>query len=227
MKEDIYKKFYEAEADFKEFLPEKDVEVNARVRLVYKLLPKKGVKSILDVGCGDGYLCYCLHKKYHVEGVDISEKRINRAKKLYPYIHFKVGALPELPYSDSSFDLVTAVETLEHVPELDEAMKELKRVSRKYILITVPYKERPTPVYCPYCSKVFYKNGHLHYFDEEILSNLMKKNNLRIIKMKKMCILPYIRLKRLPMFIKDILNELSLISGIIYINFIGVLVEKM
>ena len=115
MKEDIYKKFYEAEADFKEFLPEKDVEVNARVRLVYKLLPKKGVKSILDVG-------------------------------------------------------VTAVEVLEHIPELDEAVKELKRVSRKYILITVPYKERPTPVYCPYCSKVFYKNGHLHYFDEEILS---------------------------------------------------------
>jgi SAM-dependent methyltransferase len=64
-------------------------------------------KNALDVGCGYGRMAECLGELgYHVTGVEPSERVISAAAQYQPEHCWKVGALPQLPVSKESFDLV-------------------------------------------------------------------------------------------------------------------------
>ncbi len=96
---------------------------------------------ILDAGCGEGFTLaklYELKIGKELAGIDYSKIAIDTAKKLFPYLNVKTGDIYKLPYKDNSFDLVICTEVLEHLEKPVEAISELKRVSSKYILFTVP-----------------------------------------------------------------------------------------
>jgi len=204
---DKFKKFYEEDAKLKkQILPEECVLEELRTKLAFSIIPKD-IESVLDVGCGEGYLCSILSKKVKlVSGIDISRIRIKKAKKRFKKMVFKIANILSLPYDNDSFDLVLAVTTLEHVPNLKEAIKEMIRVSRKYIAFVVPYKMKPIKIVCFHCLKKFYLFGHIHYFDEKLIKKIAKGNELRIIRIKKLARLPYLMFKSYPEFIKDFLN---------------------
>lgn len=217
-----WKRFYEKEAKLVKFLPEEDPAEEVRVKLALSLIPKN-VGSVLDVGCGDGYLCSVLKEKVGmVSGMDISETRIKRAKKGFKGIDFRTGDVTALPYKNDFFDLVIAVEVLEHIRNFKKSVKEMRRVSRKFVAFTVPYKEEPKKVICPHCLKKFYLSGHINYFDENIIKELAKENSLKILKVKKMSPFPYLKFRSYPRFVKDFLSQLVAmkIGG-----YIGVLFE--
>jgi len=97
--------------------------------------------NILDVGCGEGVTIVKLKqskigKTY--EGIDNSEDALRIGKKLYPGIDIKIGDIYNLPYKDNSFDLVVCTEVLEHLYRPKKALTELKRISSKYVLLSVP-----------------------------------------------------------------------------------------
>lgn len=73
-------------------------------------------------------------------GVDVSYSALGRA----PNRRRVAGDLSHLPFRDESFDFVLVSEVVEHIPvdALPKVVVELRRVSCKYILITVPYRER-------------------------------------------------------------------------------------
>ena len=48
------------------------------------------------------------------------------------------GSIYELPFADNSFDIVTCHHTIEHLRELPDAIKELKRVAKKQLIIVTP-----------------------------------------------------------------------------------------
>jgi SAM-dependent methyltransferase len=97
--------------------------------------------SVLDVGCGKGFMLFDMIKAIpgiDVEGIDISEYAINHA---VPEVseHLRVANAKDLPFNDKSFDLVISINTIHNLPidECKQALREIQRVSRKNAFITV------------------------------------------------------------------------------------------
>src|ERR1035437_6082749 len=110
-------------------------------RHLVNLTSTKKVDSILDVGCGEGFTLNRLKEKgigKKLEGLEYLKAAIELGKKTYPDIKIIQGSIYELPYKDNLFDLVLCTEVLEHLEEPEKALKELVRVSKKYLVISVP-----------------------------------------------------------------------------------------
>jgi ubiquinone/menaquinone biosynthesis C-methylase UbiE len=113
-------------------------EVVKDIRDYYHLTPES---SILDVGCGKGFMLYDfmqLIPGITLAGIDISEYAIEHAKKeVKPFVH--VGDARELPFADNSFDLVLSITTIHNLDRegCRRALQEIERVSRKDKFITV------------------------------------------------------------------------------------------
>ena len=84
---------------------------------------------ILDVGCGTGANLLLLSKYGDAEGVDISDDALAFCRKR-GLQKVKKGAAEELPYSDSEFDLITALDVVEHLDDDLAGLKEMRRVLR-------------------------------------------------------------------------------------------------
>ena len=101
----------------------------------------KAESSVLDVGCGKGFMLYDLYQMIpgiKLSGVDISEYAINNSKLEVRNL-LKVGNAKKLPFSSKSFDIVISINTI-HNLEKEEcaiALKEISRVSKKHSFITV------------------------------------------------------------------------------------------
>ena len=88
-------------------------------------------KNILDVGCGGGFLSNALAQHgYEVTGVDLSEEslRVAKAHDLSGTITYMPADAYHLPFEDQSFDVVTAMDFLEHVDRPEDVVKECARV---------------------------------------------------------------------------------------------------
>jgi 2-polyprenyl-6-hydroxyphenyl methylase / 3-demethylubiquinone-9 3-methyltransferase len=90
--------------------------------------------KVLDVGCGGGYLTNYLAKKGHlVSGVDLSEQSLQIAKKedTTASVDYRRASAYELPYLKDSFDVVCAMDLLEHVEKPATVIAEAARVLKK------------------------------------------------------------------------------------------------
>lgn len=99
------------------------------------------IESVLDVGCGEGFTLNRLKEEgigKKLEGVDFLDSAIRIGKNLHPDLTLKQGNIYELEYKNNSFDLVMATEVLEHLEDPRKGLKELIRVSKKYLLLSVP-----------------------------------------------------------------------------------------
>lgn len=110
--------------------------------LVEKVGHTKRVKTICEIGCGEGELLKRLRFKFpdaEIHACDLSANEIAKAKKNCQGlgIHFSIQDAQKLTYSDKMFDLVIACEVLEHIPDPDKAISEIKRVG-KLAIVSVP-----------------------------------------------------------------------------------------
>lgn len=106
-----------------------------------KLAKSVNPTSILDVGCGEGFSLNKLNENNigeKLEGVDYSKEAISIGKKLFPNLSLKQDSIYNLPYKDNTFDIVLSTEVLEHLENPKKALREILRVSKKYILVSVP-----------------------------------------------------------------------------------------
>jgi SAM-dependent methyltransferase len=94
---------------------------------------------ILDVGCGTGANLKVLAAYGRAEGVDISPQAVDFCRER-GLDSVKLGAIEELPYDDDSFELVTALDVVEHLDDDVAGLREMRRVLRPdgRILIFVP-----------------------------------------------------------------------------------------
>lgn len=164
-----YRDFYEFEADYYRITPEEEAAWTHRRDLVHQLLPDGAVTSILDAGCGDGSLANDLKRKYGcpVVGLDLAAKRVAFAKKRVKDVGFGQASIYQLPFRDSSFDLVVCTDLLEHLDDPQKAMSELVRVSKRAVVISVPYKITIEKTLCTHCGKDYFLYGHQHSFGKE------------------------------------------------------------
>lgn len=104
-------------------------------------LKKLKPESILDVGCGEGFTLNKLQKAQigtKLEGIEYMDDAIQLGKEMHPDLRITKGDIYKLPYKDNSFDVVICSEVLEHLDDPTAALKELKRVSKKYVALSVP-----------------------------------------------------------------------------------------
>lgn len=149
--------------------------------------------SILDVGCGEGFTMDKLSKNQigeKIEGIEYSKDAIAFGKKLFPNLIFKEGSIYKLPYKDSSFDLVICTEVLEHLEEPTKALKEILRISKKYLIISVP--NEPLFMLSNFLrgknfSRLGNDEGHINHWSPSSLRKYLTQNKVKIKKI----ILPF------------------------------------
>ena len=104
------------------------------------LVETSNVKKILEVGCGEGYIIKHLREKFNVNiiGMDISNDILEIARSMNPNLKFFLGDIYKLGFKDDSFDMVLILEVLEHLKYPNRALEEIKRVSKEYVIVSVP-----------------------------------------------------------------------------------------
>lgn len=97
--------------------------------------------SLLDVGGAEGYKAALARDVFGGEAwsCDLSEAACKRAEALYG-VPGKAVDIHALPFPDDRFDVVLCSETLEHVARIEDATRELLRVARRAVVITVPHE---------------------------------------------------------------------------------------
>lgn len=100
-------------------------------------------KTVLDVASGEGYGAALMSQVgRHVMGVDLNTDAVAHATNKYrsTRLQFEAADICDLPYDDGRFDVITCFETIEHVKEHDQVMRELKRVLKPngILIISTP-----------------------------------------------------------------------------------------
>jgi len=148
----------------------------------------------LEIGPGNNFINdYLRRLGYNVKTLDI-----NQANR--PDV---IGSVLELPFADNSFDLILCAEVLEHLPfsEFEKALGELRRVSKKYVILSLPrwgwlfYIKLKLP-FLNYLKLYFklsgikkHKSGGEHFWEVgkigyplKKIKNLIKEKKFKIIK---------------------------------------------
>ena len=108
-----------------------------------ELLERAAPRSVLDVGCGEGVVTERWARVLAprpVIGIDLPDPKLQaewRARQR-DNLEFCSGRAESLPFGDGEVDLVTAIETLEHVAEPERALAEMARVAGRHLLVSVP-----------------------------------------------------------------------------------------
>ena len=98
-------------------------------------------KSVLDVGSGEGIASEMIRKNVteNIDMLDVSIDNLKIAKNYNIKSNIICGSIYNLPFHDNAYDTIMCLEVLEHLEEPEKALKEIKRVSRSYAIISVPY----------------------------------------------------------------------------------------
>jgi len=156
-----------SQAEFEQYykdydsLPERETDLTlGSVKFILNQLDADKQIKILDVGCGYGYILSQIRNLGYenILGVDLA----NQIK--YPNIPIQIANIEKLPFEDKSFDTVICSHTLEHVINIRQTICELKRVTAKKLIITVPRQK-----YYKYTFDL-----HIHFFPQiSYLLNLL------------------------------------------------------
>ena len=88
--------------------------------------------ELLDIGCGAGEFCaLAAARGASVHGLDATPVAIEHARRGVPDGDFQVGLMEDLPWPDASFDVVTGFNSFQYALDIDVALSEARRVSRR------------------------------------------------------------------------------------------------
>ncbi len=132
-------------------------------------------KSVLDVGCGDGYMINQLCRLNYdgqLGGVDTSERAITFARAFCP--RDNVFHADDIFKMNEKSELVSMIEVIEHIPNeiVDAFIKQAFSLSSKYVLISVPTTAFPL------------QKKHYRHYDEALLAQQTEfsKNDFELVK---------------------------------------------
>lgn len=110
-----------------------------QIQIIFSGLTNK--YTVADIGCGEGFTIRMLQKispESIFTGIDPDEVALAYAKQNDSTSVYQVGDIFRLPFPDNTFDVVFCNEVLEHVKEPEKAVRELARISKKFIICSVP-----------------------------------------------------------------------------------------
>ena len=95
---------------------------------------------ILDIGCGSGLMLNSLEKIGVTSGMDMSDEAISFSQEIFSGT-IKKGSLPSnVPYADDQFDLITALDVIEHIDDDQASLEKIRGLLKKNgkCILTVP-----------------------------------------------------------------------------------------
>ncbi len=153
-----------------------DKKIQDKINLIINAIPQE-VRTIADVGCGDGTISNALNKNFNVTAIDRSFNALKyvKAKKIQ-------ASADLLSLKSNVADLVFSSEMIEHLPEdiFVNAVSELKRISNKYVFLTFPNDENIEKqlVQCTKCGYDFNKSYHLRSLNISNIKDLFPEYNV-------------------------------------------------
>ncbi|MGB7955668.1 MAG: class I SAM-dependent methyltransferase [Candidatus Nitrosopolaris sp.] len=191
-----------------------------RAQIVKRSLTDRNVNMILDIGCAEGYTTsFISETSALVVGVELNKDSLKIAKSKVNTASFINASLEYLPFREDTFDAVSILEVLEHLPvELQHnGMKEANRVLRPngFLLLSTPYKELISYTNCIYCKRDTPLWGHLHSLDENKITDLLPSH----FKLTRKCILPNFPI----ISCSNILESLPLSAWLLINNSLGLI----
>ncbi len=140
--------------------------------------------SILEIGCGGGAFLEYISEKMNIGyllGIDINEKAIDFAKN---YRHLNVHKINanELK-TDSKFDLLISMESIEHANDLSKFMSAIKHNLKNggHVLITTPYNDRLATFLGGIWGDHYMAPNHINFFNMKSMRNLLERYHLDIL----------------------------------------------
>ena len=108
-----------------------------------ELFAKADPQSLLDVGCGEAVLTHRWATELgdrRVVGIDLEDPSIQMhwETRQAPNLEYKIMKAENLPFADNEFDVATAIEVLEHVPDAAHTVAEMARVAERRLIVSVP-----------------------------------------------------------------------------------------
>ena len=137
-----------------------------RVRQVLGFLHGVEFDTLLDIGSGRGVFLLPFMEEFPqatVTSLDVLEKRVTFLNELasggYSQLTAYQKNICDQPFPENSFDVVTLLEVLEHIPEVEKAVAAAVKMAKKYVVVSVPSKEDDNP-------------EHIHLLTKDILTEL-------------------------------------------------------
>lgn len=134
------------------------------------------VRTLLDVGSGRGAFLFPLLTTFtdlEVSSIDILPHRVDLLHSMelggVDNLHAMEKNLCDWDAPDGSFDAVTLLEVLEHIPDVEKAVANAVRIAGKYLVVTVPSKPDDNP-------------EHIHLFTKDMLSDMFLKAGCSKVK---------------------------------------------
>jgi len=108
-----------------------------------ELFARAAPESVLDVGCGEGVLTHrwaCEMGERRIVGIDLDDEKLKAewVGRRRANLEYLTMPAEHLPFADGEFDLASAIEVLEHVPDPEHTLAEMARVARGHLLVSVP-----------------------------------------------------------------------------------------
>lgn len=160
----------------------KSYSLKKKVALINSFHPQKG--SLLDIGAGTGdFLATAKANGWQITGLEPSEKAKNIAISKGVSFENDIKSI-----ENQSFDVITMWHVLEHVPDIEQQIKELKRLLKPNgtIIIAVPnFKSFDANYYAEFWA-AYDVPRHLWHFSKIAIEKLFAKENLKLIKILPM-----------------------------------------
>lgn len=151
--------------------------------------PIKGeINSAFEIGCGEGYVTQHIKSLgINVEGADISERIIKVARNLHPSIKFSIKSVYELSSYNECYDLVLAIEILEHLQYPKKAVEEMKKIVNKYFFFSVPnepFFRLANVLRLKYLKDFGSTPGHINHWSKKSFRGFLEEQNFCIINIE-------------------------------------------
>jgi len=149
-----------------------------------ELWRKAAPESILDVGCGEGVLTHEWAERLGdkpIVGIDLDDPKLRAEweKRSRPNMELRAEEATSLSFADGEFDMATAIEVLEHVPEPEKTVAEMARVARSHLLVSVPRE----PLWrClnmargAYLKQLGNTPGHLNHWSKRSFTSMLRRH---------------------------------------------------
>jgi SAM-dependent methyltransferase len=182
---DFEKEYYESDRFWEGDAIQDQNNIN-RIQETAGMIPSDAV-SLVDIGCGNGVFVNYLQK----EKPGLKLMAVDRSTTALKFVRTDKmeGDIADIHLDDRSFDCVSCLEVIEHLPIgiFKKALSELTRISKKYVIISVPYAEdlEKNHTQCPSCKSIFNADLHLRNFSDERMKHLLEENGFEMIGVKK------------------------------------------
>ncbi len=145
-----------------------------KIDLIKRSISLKKDTTLLDIGCGNGFFTYPLSMICNTVGMDFSRRMLS----LNPCEKLAQGSALALPFKENSFDIVFCSNLLHHIDRPEEAVKEMQRASRCYVVLSEP--NRNNPLMALFSAKVPEERGALK-FTLDYMKRLAQASGLKVI----------------------------------------------